>query len=109
MIQMMSRETRIFILLSRILLEANYIPAFRSMASGFDQEWAQKSVKTSLLSETKGVSTETIFLPGEPVRPVQNALFTHKLKDYRYLGSSLVTDRCRNGYACHGSAGLAIR
>ena len=81
------------------------IPAFRLTETGFDQEWAQKSVKLLCYQKRKVFYGNNLFAKGACAAGAERFL-THKLKDYRYLGSALVTNECRNGYAYYGCTGV---
>ena len=57
--------------------------------TGFDQEWAQKSVKLLCYQKRKVFYGNNLFARGACAAGAERFL-THKLKDYRYMGSSLV-------------------
>lgn len=57
--------------------------------SGFDQEWAQKSVKLLCYQKRKVFYGNNLFARGACAAGAERFI-THKLKDYRYLGNSLV-------------------
>ena len=57
--------------------------------SGFDQEWAQKSVKLLCYQKRKVFYGNNLFARGACAAGAERVI-THKLKDYRYLGNSLV-------------------
>ena len=67
-------------------MEANYI---QIDGSGFDQEWAQKSVKLLCYQKRKVFYGNNLFARGACAAGAERFI-THKLKDYRYLGNSLV-------------------
>ena len=56
---------------------------------GFDQEWAQKSVKLLCYQKRKVFYGNNLFARGACAAGAERFI-THKLKDYRYLGNSLV-------------------
>ena len=56
---------------------------------GFDQEWAQKSVKLLCYQKRKVFYGNNLFARGACAAGAERFL-TRKLKDYRYLGRSLV-------------------
>ena len=57
---------------------------------GFDQKWAQQSVKLLCHQGRKVFYGNNLFAKGACAAGAERFL-THKLKDYRYLGSALVT------------------
>lgn len=73
---------------------------------GFDQEWAQKSVKLLCYQRRKVFYGNNPCLQEEPAAAGAERVINHDMKDYRYMSSSLVLSDVGMELACHGSTGL---
>ncbi len=72
---------------------------------GFDQQWAQQSVKLLCHQGRKVFYGNNLFAKGACIAG-KDRLEDKKLKGYRYLSDSLVDCGRRNGYAGDGLSGL---